>query len=147
MANIETHAPGSFCWIELGTTDQAAAKNFYTSLFGWTVTDFRWAPGSPTRCSISKDAMPAPPTRWTRRTCRECRRTGRSTWRSTSADEAAAKATAAGGNILGGPFDVGEFGRMAVLQDPTGAVFCVWQAKSHRAPASSTCRARCAGPT
>ena len=37
-----------------------------------------------------------------------------------------------GGNMLGGPFDVAEFGRMAVLQDPTGAVFCVWQAKSHK---------------
>ena len=29
------------------------------------------------------------------------------------------------------PFDVMEHGRMAVLQDPQGAVFCAWQAKSH----------------
>ena len=30
---------GEFCWYELGTTDVAAAKNFYGSLFGWTSTD------------------------------------------------------------------------------------------------------------
>lgn len=29
------------------------------------------------------------------------------------------------------PFDVFDFGRMAVLQDPEGAVFCVWQANKH----------------
>jgi len=32
--------------------------------------------------------------------------------------------------VLMEPFDVMEAGRMAVLQDPTGAVICVWQAKS-----------------
>ena len=30
---------GSFCWFELATTDQAAAKSFYTALFSWTVDD------------------------------------------------------------------------------------------------------------
>jgi len=33
--------------------------------------------------------------------------------------------------VMGGPFDVMTYGRMAVLQDPTGAVFSIWQAKSH----------------
>src|ERR1700757_4149132 len=36
--------PGSFCWMELGTTDQSAAKKFYTDLFGWTVEDFPMGP-------------------------------------------------------------------------------------------------------
>src|SRR6266513_1099600 len=44
MPNIDTHAPGSFCWIELATTDQAAAKTFYSSLFGWTPNDFPMGP-------------------------------------------------------------------------------------------------------
>ena len=39
MGNIEKHAPGPFCWFELATTDQNAAKKFYTSLFGWAVND------------------------------------------------------------------------------------------------------------
>jgi uncharacterized protein len=34
-----TLSPGSFCWFELATTDQEAAKRFYTVLFGWTFTD------------------------------------------------------------------------------------------------------------
>ncbi len=34
MTAIEKHAPGDFCWIELATTDQAAAKQFYSTLFG-----------------------------------------------------------------------------------------------------------------
>ena len=45
MANIESHAPGSFCWIELGTTDQQAAKTFYAKLFGWNVNEFPMGPG------------------------------------------------------------------------------------------------------
>jgi len=48
-----------------------------------------------------------------------------------SADESAAKATAAGGTVVAPPFDVTDFGRMAVLRDPTGAHFSVWQPKTH----------------
>ena len=33
------HTPGSFCWFELGTTDQNAAKKFYPAIFGWDVND------------------------------------------------------------------------------------------------------------
>jgi hypothetical protein len=47
------------------------------------------------------------------------------------ADETASRATEAGGRVLAEPFDVMDAGRMAVLQDPTGAIFSVWQAKSH----------------
>src|SRR5438477_11175786 len=39
MANIESYAPGSFCWAELATTDAAAAKHFYGEMFGWTAVD------------------------------------------------------------------------------------------------------------
>src|SRR5687768_15961510 len=39
MPNIDTHNPGSFCWFELATTDQNAAKKFYSSLFGWQPND------------------------------------------------------------------------------------------------------------
>ena len=35
MQETPTYKPGTFCWVELGTTDNAAAKNFYTQLFGW----------------------------------------------------------------------------------------------------------------
>src|SRR5271165_1477223 len=49
-----------------------------------------------------------------------------------SADDAAKRAKAAGGTVLKEPFDVGEPGRTSVLQDPTGAVFCVWQANKNQ---------------
>ena len=35
MMNIQKHMPGSFCCVELGTSDPAGAKKFYQSLFGW----------------------------------------------------------------------------------------------------------------
>ena len=44
-----------------------------------------------------------------------------------SADASAAKASEAGGNPMGEPFDVMEAGRMALIQDPTGAVLSVWE--------------------
>ena len=49
-----------------------------------------------------------------------------------SADDAAARAIEAGGSALAEPFDVADAGRMAVLADPSGAVFCVWQANRRK---------------
>ena len=46
-------------------------------------------------------------------------------------DEAAKRAEALGAKVLAPPFEVMDAGRMAVLQDPTGAVFQVWQATKH----------------
>lgn len=47
------------------------------------------------------------------------------------ADDTVKKAGQLGAKILAPAFDVMEFGRMAVIQDPTGAVFLVWQPKQH----------------
>lgn len=47
-------------------------------------------------------------------------------------DAAAAKAKELGGQLLMGPFDVLEEGRMALIQDPTGATFALWQARKHK---------------
>jgi hypothetical protein len=49
----------------------------------------------------------------------------------TSADEIAQKAKSLGGTVVMDPFDVMEHGRMAVIQDPTGATISIWQARSH----------------
>lgn len=43
------------------------------------------------------------------------------------ADAAAARAATVGGVVIARPFDVADLGRMAVLQDPSTAMFCVWQ--------------------
>jgi predicted enzyme related to lactoylglutathione lyase len=46
-------------------------------------------------------------------------------------DETAADAKQLGATVLAPPFDVMDVGRMSVIQDPTGAVFTAWTAKSH----------------
>ena len=47
------------------------------------------------------------------------------------ADATAGRVKAAGGQVLAGPFDVMDAGRMAVIADPTGAVLGVWQPGTH----------------
>jgi uncharacterized protein len=44
MKIIDRHPPGNFCWIELHTTDQNAAKSFYDALFGWAPQDMPMGP-------------------------------------------------------------------------------------------------------
>ena len=39
MPTVTQHAPGTFCWPELATTDAKAALAFYSGLFGWTVRE------------------------------------------------------------------------------------------------------------
>lgn len=132
MAHIDKHAAGAFCWIELGTTDQNAAKNFYGKLFGWGVNDMPMGPndfysmftlegryaaaGYTLRADQRAQGVPA---HWMIYVAVE------------SADAAAARAAQLGGKVLAPAFDVYDAGRMAVMQDPGGAVFCVWQAKKN----------------
>jgi predicted enzyme related to lactoylglutathione lyase len=130
MTNIDKHPAGSFCWIELTTNDQNAAKSFYTTLFGWTVTDIPMGPND--FYSIFKIDGRDAAAGYTMR--KEQRDAGvKPSWvpyiAVDNADQAAEKASQVGGTILQPSFDVMDQGRMAVIQDPTGAVFCVWQAK------------------
>src|SRR2546422_834981 len=49
-----------------------------------------------------------------------------------SADASAGRAAQLGGKVLAPPFDVFDVGRMAVVQDPTGSVFSMWQPKKNQ---------------
>lgn len=133
MANVQSNPSGSFCWIELGTTDQSAAKSFYGSLLGWGANDSPMGPdayytlfqidGRNVAGGYTLDA--------------EMRKAGvPPNWilyiSVTSADDTAAKAKANGANIRAEPFDVMDLGRMAILQDPTGATIALWEPKSHK---------------
>jgi hypothetical protein len=130
MTTITQHAPGTFSWPELATSDQAGAKKFYAALFGWTMNDTPMGEGeSYTMINLGDRGVGALYTK---------RNEEASTpphWNSyvsvEKADAAAAKAKQLGGKVLAEPFDVMDVGRMAVIQDPTGAVFCVWEAKKH----------------
>ena len=132
MATSITHAPGSFCWFELGTTDQNAAKRFYASVAGWTAMDFPMGPdavytmftleGCNAGACYTLDAemlSQGVPPNWMLYVA------------VADADETAGKVAAAGGKVAAPPFDVMDFGRMAACQDPSGAAFAIWQPRTH----------------
>src|SRR4030088_806113 len=53
MATVDRVPNGAFCWFELATSDQQAAKRFYQSLFGWDSVD---SPIGPSELyTVSKD--------------------------------------------------------------------------------------------
>jgi len=132
MQELPEYKPGTFCWVELGTTNASAVKDFYKQLFGWEYHDNEVAPnmtytmiklngkdvGGLYQMSSEMLAQGIPPH-----------------WLSyvsvANADDAVAQAKAAGATVMNGPFDVMTAGRMAVIKDPTGSVFAVWQPKEH----------------
>ena len=131
MAKIE-HAPGTFVWAELQTTNGASAKKFYGELFGWELNDDP-IPGGGTYTMIRHNdgnvgalfeqneemrKMGVPP-HWASYVSVK------------NAAESAKKAGELGGTIIKDAFDVMDVGSMAVLQDPTGATFSLWQPKLH----------------
>ena len=129
MPKVEKHSPGSFSWIELATTDQNGAKSFYTSLFGWDVIDNPIGPeevysifqvdganvGAAYTLRPDQRSQGVPP-HWLLYIA------------TANADDTVARAKELGANIIHPAFDVMDMGRMAVIQDPTGTVFAVWQA-------------------
>jgi predicted enzyme related to lactoylglutathione lyase len=128
MPNVTSHAPGSFCWVELATSDQAEAKRFYQSLFGWEAADQSIGPGE-TYTMFKKSGQDAAAGYRLRPDQKGVPPNWQIYVRVTSADDAASRAKELGGTVVAPPFDVFDAGRMAVLQDPGGAVFAVWEAR------------------
>jgi uncharacterized protein len=124
------YAPGTFSWTDLATTDVDAAKAFYAALFGWQAKDLPVPGGgnySMQRLE-GKDVAAIAPQPQAQRDAG-----APPAWQSyvtvASADDAAARAGELGGTVHAPPFDVMEAGRMAVIQDPQGAFFMVWEPK------------------
>ena len=132
MAEVTSHPPGTFSWPELATTDQKAAVAFYRALFGWDVNDQPLGPGE----TYSMFQLRGKET-GAAYTMRPEERQGGAPphWNNyvtvPDVDQSVKKAQELGAKVFAPPFDVMDAGRMAVLQDPTGAVFQVWQAKKH----------------
>jgi hypothetical protein len=125
------YVAGVPCWIDTTQPDPDAAASFYGALFGWEFEDVmpddaagRYLigriRGGDVAAISSQWEGPPPEAVW-----------NTYIWVD-NADASAAKARDAGGSIVGEPLDVGEAGRMAVIADPEGAVFSVWQAREHR---------------
>jgi predicted enzyme related to lactoylglutathione lyase len=121
MDAFKTH--GAFSWSELLTPNPGAATEFYGQLFNWTFDAMDMGSGTYHVAKLGESAIggvsgfppdaPKMPSAWgvyitvnnLDSTVRECQ--------------------ALGGTLCSGPFDVPGVGRMAVLQDPQGAVFNV----------------------
>jgi predicted enzyme related to lactoylglutathione lyase len=117
---------GTFCWVELATTNLPASKVFYGTLFGWTVTDAS-LDGVPYSILTVGDREVGGMTALSK----EARKSGTASyWFSyVAVDDAgaiAAKAAQLGGQSVMDPMETGP-ASIAVLRDPAGAVFGLWQ--------------------
>jgi uncharacterized protein len=117
--------PNPFVHVELHTKDLAKARQFYTGLFGWKLSDVPMPGGGGSYTLIdvgegtgggmfeSPDASVPP--HWLAYV---------------GVDDVAAatkRAQELGATILMDVTEVGDFGRMSVLRDPTGAELALWQ--------------------
>ncbi len=132
MGERTEHTPGTFSWVDLSTSDQDAAKAFYGELLGWEAQDLpvgddavysmmnvdgRAVAAISSQPAAQRDAGVPP------------------AWNNyvtvADADATAARAQELGANVHAPPFDVMAAGRMAVIQDPQGAFFMIWQPRDH----------------
>jgi predicted enzyme related to lactoylglutathione lyase len=131
MPERDGYIPGVPCWIDTSQPDPEAALDFYSGLFGWEFEDVM-PDGSEAKYFMARlrgrdvaavgsipETLP-PVAAWNSYVWVE------------SADDTAAKARDAGGNVVMEPFDVGDSGRMAAIADPEGAVVIAWEAKQHK---------------
>jgi uncharacterized protein len=128
MSQRDHYEPGVPCWVDTLQPDADAAMAFYGRLLGWEFAGPGEMPGDPPGryfvarlrgrdvAGVGSPPAGSPP------------EPGWNTYvRVASADDAARVAQGAGGAVVVEPFDALPAGRMAVLTDPAGARFCVWE--------------------
>jgi predicted enzyme related to lactoylglutathione lyase len=127
VSERDQYQPGVPCWVDTLVPDPAQAREFYGRLFGWEFEGPGPMPGDPPGeyfvarvrgrdvAGIGSQPPDVPAAAWNTHIS------------VSSADEAAEAARRAGGRVITPPFDASPAGRLAVLADPSGAAFCVWQ--------------------
>lgn len=133
MAEITSYPEGVPCWVDLATTDPAAAKSFYGELFGWEFEDLPTDDEGNDYTMARRRGLEAA---GVMRLSEQMAGSGMPpVWSSYVAvddlDATVAKVGPAGGAVMQPAMDVMEAGRMAVIADPAGAVICLWQAGEH----------------
>ena len=128
MSDRDGFPDGVPCSVTCLAADIPAAMAFYGDLFGWTFeTD------TPVSFAVARlrgrevaaigslsEAGPEARAAWITNVSVD------------SADAAATRAPAVGGALVAGPMDMAPAGRLAVLADPEGAVFCAWEAAARK---------------
>lgn len=125
MSERSSYEPGEFCWVDVSVPSTEAGAEFYNELIGWEWQASEdpnaggyglFSNGGKVVAGMGPLQNEQQPPAWA------------SYISVADADETAAKIKQAGGTVMMDTFDVLEAGRMAVCQDPQGAVFCIWQA-------------------
>ena len=132
MHTVTKYPHGTFSWADTSSTDSVAAKRFYMELFGWSKQDIPVGGGMTYtmfqhqghHVAALSEATPEAleqniPSHWS------CYVTV------DDVDALLPVVTENGGQIVFGPMDVFDSGRMAFLMDPTGAMLGLWQARGH----------------
>jgi predicted enzyme related to lactoylglutathione lyase len=125
--NNMSSSRNQFCWNELATTDTQAAKEFYSRSFGWTFVDHEMEGGSYTifkqdgndlagMWHIPKDKAQEIPPHWM------------SYIAVNNLEDMLAKVQKNGATVKMPTTKAGDFGKFAIIIDPTGAHIALWEA-------------------
>ena len=125
--DVATNQPlGTPTWIDLGVPDLDHALRFYGAVFGW---EFDVGPeefGRYTMCFLRGRRVAA---------ISAMHDPSRVFWNvylaTDDCDGTAERAREAGGTLLMEPMDVADDGRMAIVRDPVGAQFGLWEGRAH----------------
>ncbi|MDH6218275.1 VOC family protein [Streptomyces pseudovenezuelae] len=118
------YGEGVPCWVDAQLPDVEAGKRFYGGLFGWTFEAAYggsvWArqDGEPV-AALAHKTDGRMPTVWT------------VYFATPDAEALADRVWAAGGQVVTAPLPVAELGTTALVTDPEGAVFGLWEPAGH----------------
>jgi predicted enzyme related to lactoylglutathione lyase len=117
---VRGYPAGSPCWADVSTPDPVASREFYGGLFGWTWRDA--SVDGYANFYLGDRAVAG---------LRTVESTAPAGWMPyVSTDDADTTVTLVrenGGSVLTGPAELSDAARIAVVADPAGATFGVWQ--------------------
>ncbi|MGW5733454.1 MULTISPECIES: VOC family protein [Streptomyces] len=126
---MSAYPEGMPCWTDAMFPDVAAAKSFYGELLGWTFDSGAEEYGGYTQARSDGKAVAAVVPQMQGME-------GPAAWNlyfaAPDAAVTAARIRDNGGTLTMEPMPVGEFGTMAMAQEPSGAFFSVWQPGTHQ---------------
>lgn len=129
-----SNGPGTFCWYELTTSDTPAAERFYRAVVGWSARDAGHAGMDYTQFLAGE--VPAAGLMELPADARA--RGATPSWIGSIAvddvDGFADKVVAAGGQVHRAPADIPDVGRFAVVADPHGVTFVLFEAPDGATP-------------
>ena len=129
MSERDTYPAGVPCWVEALHDDARAAAAFYGTLLGWELVSSEPEPGEDEYLVARLRGRDVAGIGTLPRSGHGMAPAWATHVRVANAEAAGEAVKAAGGEVLDGPIDAAPAGRFAVLADPTGAVFCAWQAE------------------